>query len=75
MVANSNRIVCTIRLFAGHISTIVYISIFPAFDDDVISIRTFFPQHGKVQSKTCLNSSNVHLNEKKCLWKCLVLFS
>jgi len=54
---------------------IVYISIFPAFDDDVISIRTFFPQHGKVQSKICLNSSNVHLNEKKCLWKCLVLFS
>jgi len=32
MVASGNRIVRTIRLFAGRISTIVYISIFPAFD-------------------------------------------
>jgi len=31
-----SQVVRTIRLFAGRISTIVYISIFPAFDDDVI---------------------------------------
>ena len=42
MVANGNRIVCTIRLFAGRISTIVYISMSPAFDEDVINIRTLF---------------------------------
>jgi len=38
-------------IFAGRISTIVYISIFPAFDDGVINIRTSFVNMEKFKVK------------------------
>jgi len=70
MVAKRYRIVRTIRLFTGRISTIVYISIFPAFDELGRGRNKYvLSKHGKVQSKICLNSSNVYLDEKKCLYR------
>ena len=57
MVAKRYRIVRTIRLFAGRISTIVYISIFPAFIRVVKSDICQNP--GKIPDKDFLFSLGV----------------
>ena len=67
MVAKRYRIARTIRLFAGRISTNCLHFDFSCIRRGRNKYSYVFSKYGKVRSKICLNSSNVYLNEKKCL--------